>query len=654
MELQRLEDRLVSLRATMASLLALSSGSVANLLTVIEPAVASIDAISPNRVQNTLLAVFLALFVLAGVIFLVEHLADGVRDSEAVREVSGLSTLGTIARMKGNKSGSEMYQLAALLYPRSGVAEAYRALRTNIEFSSLDLPIRTLLVTSSMPGEGKTVTAANLAVVFAQTGKRVLLVDADLRKPGVHLIFDLANAHGLTTMLRSDDTSLDALAQATEQDNLRVLTTGPLPPNPAELSGSQRMRTVIERLAVDQDLVILDSPPLQAVTDAAILGSIADGTLLVIDAQHSQQRRIRQAIEFAARDGHQRDRCGPQPQLGQVAGPGRRRLWRVLRSRGSGSDESGRRPISDDRPFRVGGRHLSSGRSRHPTHPRSGRDVPVTRVRGLVSRLHGDFLMGSRLSRYGELLESALRADYRILPVGGFWQLILGGAVDPSSRYLVLRHDIDTDPRTASQMWAIDRQIGVASSYFFRLSTLAPDLMTDIGARGSEASYHYEELATVAKRYGLRTPADAMSHLPQARNEFARNIADLRALTGLPMRVVAAHGDFVNRRLGIPNSIVLEDASFRQEVGVDLETYDVEILDKLPSRHTDAQQPRFWEPSDPITAIRDGSPVISILVHPRHWHVDRVGNARDDIRRLVEGLRFEASGRGRSRGVDPR
>jgi non-specific protein-tyrosine kinase len=196
-----------------------------------------------------------------------------------------------------------MYQLAALLYPRSGVAEAYRTLRTNIEFSALDAPIRTLLVTSSVPGEGKTVTAANLAVVFAQAGRRVLLVDADLRKPGVHIIFDLPNAHGLTTLLRSADVSLDAVVQSTEQDNLRILTTGPLPPNPAELAGSQRMRTVVDLLTSTEDLVIFDSPPLQAVTDAAILGSFLDATVFVIDAQRSRRRVIRPAREALAKAG---------------------------------------------------------------------------------------------------------------------------------------------------------------------------------------------------------------------------------------------------------------------------------------------------------------------------------------------------------------
>jgi capsular exopolysaccharide synthesis family protein len=159
------------------------------------------------------------------------------------------------------------------------------------------------MVTSSLSGEGKTITAANLAVVFAQSGRRVLLVDADLRKPGVHLVFDLPNAHGLTTLLRSDGVSLDAIAQATEQDGLRVLTTGPLPPNPAELLGSQRMPAILERLKAGGDLLIFDSPSLEGVTDSAILSSFLDGTIFVIEARRGRRRAIGQGRETLARAG---------------------------------------------------------------------------------------------------------------------------------------------------------------------------------------------------------------------------------------------------------------------------------------------------------------------------------------------------------------
>jgi non-specific protein-tyrosine kinase len=302
-ERDTLEGRLATLRATYATLASFSSGNASNLLSIIEPAVGSPSPISPKPLLNTLVAAVLGLLIAAGVIFIAEYLDDGVKDPDDVQEVAGLSTLGTIARMKGGKDRSEIYRLAAILYPRSGVAEAYRTLRTNVEFASVDAPIRALLVTSSIPGEGKTVTAANLAVVFAQAGRRVILVDADLRKPGVHRVFDLPNAHGLTSLLRSDEVSLDAIAQTTEQENLRIVTTGPLPPNPAELMSSQRMRTVLDRLKTGGDLVIFDSPPLQAVTDSAILSSLVDGTLFVIDAGHSRRRAVRPARESLARAG---------------------------------------------------------------------------------------------------------------------------------------------------------------------------------------------------------------------------------------------------------------------------------------------------------------------------------------------------------------
>jgi non-specific protein-tyrosine kinase len=301
-ELATLEGRLVTLRSTYATLLSFASSSASNLLSVVEPAVASPFPVSPRTLLNTLLAAILGLVIAVGIIAVVEYLRDAVKDPDDVQAVTGLSTLGIIARMKGNGDRSEIYQLAALLYPRSGVTEAYRTLRTNVEFASVDTPIHTLLVTSAMPGEGKSVTAANLAVVFAQAGRRVLLVDADLRQPGVHRVFNLSNAHGLTTLLRRDDVSIDAVLQNTEQDSLRVLTTGPLPPNPAELLGSQRMRVVIDRLKAEADLVIFDSPPLQAVTDAAVLSSFLDGTLLVVDAGRSHRRAVRlarQALERA-------------------------------------------------------------------------------------------------------------------------------------------------------------------------------------------------------------------------------------------------------------------------------------------------------------------------------------------------------------------
>jgi non-specific protein-tyrosine kinase len=303
LELRALEDRLASLRSTYATLLSFSSGNASNLLSVIEPAVPPTAPVSPRTLLNILLAAVLGLLVAAGIAFVAEYLDDAIKDSDDIQDVTGLSTLGAIARMKGSVSRSQIYQLATLLYPRSGVAEAYRALRANIDFASVDAPIRTLLVTSSVSGEGKTVTAANLAVAFAQAGRRVLLVDADLRKPGVHLIFDLPNSHGLTTLLGGSEVSLGAICHKTEQANLQILTTGPLPPNPAELLSSQRMRAVLDGLTASGDLVIFDSPPLRAVTDSAVLSSFLDGTLFVIDTKRGHRGAVRQGREVLAKAG---------------------------------------------------------------------------------------------------------------------------------------------------------------------------------------------------------------------------------------------------------------------------------------------------------------------------------------------------------------
>jgi capsular exopolysaccharide synthesis family protein len=301
--LQVLQGRLVSLRQTYATLLQNSSTSGANLLTVVDPASPPAEPSSPRVLVNTILAALVGLMLAIGVAFLIEFLDDTMKSPEAVEAATGLPTLGTIIRMKGDEGRSKIYRLAAILYPKSPVAEAYRTLRTNIEFASVDDPARLILVTSAIPGEGKTTTAANLAAVFAQTGHSTLLVDADMRKPGVHKIFDLKNTFGLTNLLRSDDVQVKDLAQPTEQEHLSVLTTGPLPPNPAELLRSSRMRTVIERLAASAEFVVIDSPPLQAVTDAAILSSLVDGTVLVVDAGRTRTGAARNGREALAKVG---------------------------------------------------------------------------------------------------------------------------------------------------------------------------------------------------------------------------------------------------------------------------------------------------------------------------------------------------------------
>lgn len=188
--------------------------------------------------------------------------------------------------------------LVTVTSPRLPVAEAYRTLRTNLEFASLEHPLRTLLVTSPGPEEGKSVVLANLAVVIAQTGKRVILVDGDLRHPRQHEIFGLSNAVGLSTVLRGEASASPPPLADGGVAGLSVLTSGPLPPNPAELLASRRMTDLIATLAGQADVVLFDAPPVVAVTDAAILAGQVDGVLLVINARQTRREHAQRAKDL--------------------------------------------------------------------------------------------------------------------------------------------------------------------------------------------------------------------------------------------------------------------------------------------------------------------------------------------------------------------
>jgi non-specific protein-tyrosine kinase len=184
-------------------------------------------------------------------------------------------------------------QLITLRDPGSAAAEAYRTLRTNIAFSSLDRPLHTLLVTSTAPDEGKSTTLANLAVTMAEAEQSVLVVDCDLRRPSLHTLFGLPNDQGLTSAILDTESPLPI--QATSVPGLSLLSSGPLPPRPADLLGSRRMGALIERLRGAADIVLFDTPPVVAVTDAAVLAPRLDGVLLVLHAGHTRRDRAREA-----------------------------------------------------------------------------------------------------------------------------------------------------------------------------------------------------------------------------------------------------------------------------------------------------------------------------------------------------------------------
>jgi capsular exopolysaccharide synthesis family protein len=189
----------------------------------------------------------------------------------------------------------QLDHLITIADPRSPVSEAYRTLRTNLDFSSLDKPIKTMLVTSAGPEEGKSTVLANLAVTTAQAGKRVILVDCDLRRPTLHNIFNLKNDVGLTTMVVDDAAMESPPLRDTGVEGLQLVSSGPLPPNPSELLGSRRMEEIIAALLERADVVLFDAPPVVAVTDAAVLATKVDGVLLVVNAGGTKRDYARTA-----------------------------------------------------------------------------------------------------------------------------------------------------------------------------------------------------------------------------------------------------------------------------------------------------------------------------------------------------------------------
>lgn len=181
-------------------------------------------------------------------------------------------------------------------YPKSPISEGYRTIRTNIDFSSIDKEIRTVLITSSGPEEGKTTTASNIALTYAQAGKKTLLIDCDLRKPRIHKVFKISNRIGFTNMM-AEDLKLSDIAYS-YSDNLQILTAGTIPPNPSEILSSNKMKTFLQAASMMYDRIIIDSPPINAVADAQILSAITDGVLLVVTSEGTDIEAAKLAKEM--------------------------------------------------------------------------------------------------------------------------------------------------------------------------------------------------------------------------------------------------------------------------------------------------------------------------------------------------------------------
>jgi non-specific protein-tyrosine kinase len=281
-ERDRLESNLALYRQTYANLVQsyeqvrLAEIQNTSRVDLVQPAIPPTHPVQPNIVQNTFLGVVLGLFIGVGIVFLIETMDDSVKGPEEITKL-GLGVLGYIGHMERVDECPITAER-----PRSHLAEAYRSLRTNIQYASLDHPLAAIMVTSPTPKDGKSTVIANLGVVLAQGGHRVTIVDADLRIPDQHNIFKFPNTYGLTDALIHPDIQVVGNIRKTQVPNLTVLTSGEIPHNPAELMASNRMLDVIRQVAETKDVLLIDTPPVMAVTDPVVLATRMDGVIIVV------------------------------------------------------------------------------------------------------------------------------------------------------------------------------------------------------------------------------------------------------------------------------------------------------------------------------------------------------------------------------------
>ncbi len=270
---------------------------------LVTPASPATSPVKPTPVRTAAVALVVGLMFGVATAFLFEYLDDSIKTKEDLeRAAHDLATLGLIPVVAGWKN-SKRPVVVSVSDPKSPAAEAYRSLRTSIQFLGLDRPLTTLQVTSPSAAEGKTTTIANLAVVLAEAGERVVVVDCDLRRPRLSQYFNISSDVGFTSVLLGDVPLSSAVHDLDGTGRLKVVVTGPIPPNPAELLAGRRAVEALAALRAEADVVLIDSPPVLPVTDAAVLSNRVDGVLMVATAGKSTRREFHRAQEVLSQVG---------------------------------------------------------------------------------------------------------------------------------------------------------------------------------------------------------------------------------------------------------------------------------------------------------------------------------------------------------------
>jgi len=288
-EIQGLQTKLSLLQSNYATLLSGTQSGAINTLSVLEPAALPTQPIGPKKTLTILLATAGGFLFATGFAYLIEFLDRSLKTEEQINDLVQLPVIGYIG-----DAGRDGWK-HVIEKPRSPISEAFRSLRTNLEFSSVDAPQKTILITSTDAGEGKTLVATNLALVLSQTEKKVILVDCDLRKPNIYRALGINSKPGLAEIFRERSSILDA-TQNVDGQNLAVITAGSIPPNPAELLGSKRIKQILGTLSETFDVIILDCAPLMT-TDALVMSTQVDSVVLVTRYAHTMENTLHTAVE---------------------------------------------------------------------------------------------------------------------------------------------------------------------------------------------------------------------------------------------------------------------------------------------------------------------------------------------------------------------
>lgn len=254
-----------------------------------------------------------------------------------------------------------------------------------------------------------------------------------------------------------------------------------------------------------------------------------------------------------------------------------------------------------------------------------------------LERIYADYLAGNRFEEYRQIIEQSKHLGFRHCTITELSDAIATNSVNPNDSIFLHRHDIDTDVGGARIFFEIEKSLGVRSTYYFRLSTVDAALIREINDYGSEVGYHYEELATYAKRHGLQTRSSILANMDVITADFEQNFRDLEKLIGFKIRSVASHGDFANRRLGLQNTEILRSTELRRRLGIKCESYDEPLMSFFEAYLADDLPTRSYKRGSPFDAIKSNKR-ICLLTHPRHWRTNALENTKDNLWRVVDDL----------------